>query len=82
MALHPNSHPWRLEREALDVRALMVELEDRRLVIKEHSFHEGSWDAVFDESVAMGPLIRKLEREWGQWYCKVQALIEASNAEE
>ena len=72
-----NSQPWRVERESLDVRALMVELEDRRRVIKEHAFHEASWDAVFDEACAIGPLLRKLEREWAAWYCQIQALIDA-----
>jgi len=43
------------------------------------SFHEGSWDAVFDEACLMGPVIRKLQVEIGRWYCAVQAVIEAAN---
>ena len=78
MGLNPNSNPWRVERESLDVRALLAELEDRRYVIQIQSFHEASWDAVFDEAIAMGRLLRKLEREWAHWYCKVQAVIEAA----
>lgn len=77
MTLHQSSPPWKVERNALDVRALMVELEERRLVIKEHGLHEGSYDAVFNEACAMGPLLRRLEREWASWYCKVQALLDA-----
>jgi len=79
MSLNANSNPWKVEREGLDIKALLAELEDRRYCIKMQSFHEGSWDAVFDEACRMGPVIRKLQVEIGRWYCAVQAVIEAAN---
>ena len=81
MTLNPNSNPWKTEREGLDVKALLLDLEDRRKLIKEQAFHEGSWDAVFDEACAMGPLIRRLMVDVSQWYCRVIAVIEAANEE-
>lgn len=76
--LGPNHTAWNVEREGLDVLALLVELEDRQRVVLEQSFHEGSWDAVFDEARHMGALIRVIKRDVQQWYCKVVALIEAA----
>ena len=80
--LNPNSNPWRAERKGLDIKSVLAELEDRRQVIKEHGWNEGSFDAVWDEACKMGPLIRQLQREIGAWYCQVMAVIEAYNAEE
>ena len=77
--MNSNSQPWRVERKALDVRALMVELEGQRRVIKTQSWNEGSWDAVFKEACAMGPLLRELEREWAIWYDRVRALLDADD---
>lgn len=81
MTLNPNSNPWRIEREGMDVKALLIDLDERRRCIKEHAWNEGSWDAVWDEACAMGPLIRRLMSDVNQWYCQVTALIEAQNAE-
>ena len=72
----PNSSMWSTERQGLDVRALLAELEDRRSVIKLQAFHEGSWDGVFDEACAVGPVIRKMSAEWGEWYCRLQQILQ------
>ena len=60
--LHANSHPWRAEREGFDLLMALAAIEDHRQVIKVQAFHEGSWDAVFDEACAMGPLLRQIQR--------------------
>lgn len=84
MPLHANSHPWRAEREGLDILAHYTHLEDRLKMILFHAFENTpeSCSAIFDEARAMGPVLRTLKRDAQSWYCHVTQVIEAYNAEE
>ena len=81
MTLNANSNLWRAERTTLDLIALLTDIEDRRMVIVEQSFHEGSWDAVFDEACGMGNLVNELKQELQTTYCEVVSLIKRMNRE-
>jgi len=80
-ALSPNSAPWQAERDLLDLLALVTDIDERRRVILEQAFHEGSWDSVFDEARFMANPLSQLKQELQNTYCRVVALIRELNAE-
>lgn len=79
--MHSSNNLWQAERDILDMRALLIEVDDRRRVILEQSFHEASWDAVFDEARLMAQPLDTLRRELQTRYCEIVSLIRSMNGE-
>ncbi len=72
----PNSRPYRVRRSLEDMLALLVAIEDHQRCIFEHAFHEGSWDAVFDEARNQGQTIRQLGEFLRRSWCEIQQVID------
>jgi len=54
-----------------DLLALVARIDDRRRVIYAHAWREGSWDAVFDEVVAMEAELDALRAALGTVWARV-----------
>ena len=57
----PNSRAWELVREIEERQALLVDVEERRAAIETLALYEGSYDAIFDEAVAMSIDLKRLK---------------------
>jgi len=73
---HSSSKQWQDIRELETLLALLSSLEHHRAVIEVQAFNEGSWDAVYDEALAMEPELARLRRElaarWEELFSETQ----------
>ena len=65
-----NSHDprWKDVTEAEHILFLLGDLDERRRVVRAQSWNEGSFDAIFDETSAMRPIIAELRERVGAVY--------------
>ncbi len=47
------SEAWDWVRALEDLQAVLVRIDDRRKVIRLQAYHEGSFDAIYDEAVGL-----------------------------
>ena len=54
---------WERVRGLENVMALLDGVDERRRVIREQAWHEGSFDAIFEEATAMRDDLAQLKRQ-------------------
>ena len=59
---HSSDKKWQNIRNLETLLALLNSIEDHRAVIEAQAFNEGSWDAAYDEAVAMEQELARLRR--------------------
>ena len=77
----PNSAIYRNRANVEDMVALTLGIEDRRRCILKQAFHEGSWDAVFDEARMMQQDVDRLLRIVQNAWCEIQRQVEEGRNE-
>ena len=77
--MNSNSQLWRNIRTAENLLALVQDIDERRRCIQTHACHEGSWDAVLDESLAIKRAVNLLHEEVSRVW---DLLYEAATATE
>jgi len=60
---HSSDKRWKDIRELETLLALLSSLEHHRAIIEVQAFNEGSYDAIYDEALAMEQELARLHRE-------------------
>jgi len=71
---------WQAVRNVEDLLAVLARIEDRRRVIRLHAWQRSSWDAIYDESVAMRVDLDDLRDYLGQVWQQVYTQVASGGA--